>query len=272
MDSIIEDQQCFNCYQYFTKKDIQHHEDLCYSKRISTKKKLNNEFSPFSPKEGLTEVDSHRNASDESAYMNLNDAAMTFGGRHTTTNESRRDPEYEENRRYNSNINAKEFNSSIKKNNFLNQNPFSLKNNNNDNRVSLKESLSIENNQNKENLVLFKNSVGDFNDYVIVIIHSLWNMKTLRNFILNIDQRELRQYKTLVYLKSLLEDYSKNVKGRLDVSKLKQSLAADFNSRRKFVLNTPDCPVDLFFSLINYLHSFYLVRFINLFRKEMFLK
>jgi hypothetical protein len=73
-----KDQQCFKCFDYFTKDEIDHHEEVCLIKNNKlVSYKSNN---PFSPK-------NENNSGDyDYEYANLNEAAMTFGGRRTTTN------------------------------------------------------------------------------------------------------------------------------------------------------------------------------------------
>lgn len=108
------------------------------------------------------------------------------------------------------------------------------------------------------------NRICDQNSFLSVVLYALWNMKFMRNFILNdlntINERESK-YRLLYNLKSLFLKYERNK--ILDISKVRNSLAETFQNRRKFLLEQPDDPVDCLFALINAIHSHHIVNILK---------
>lgn len=64
----------------------------------------------------------------------------------------------------------------------------------------------------------------------------------------------MKEYKRLL---------SKNSHKPLEIDYLRKQLAELFCSRRKFLLNQPDDPIDTFFIIINAIHSYYLKEPLN---------
>lgn len=104
------------------------------------------------------------------------------------------------------------------------------------------------------------NRIGDHNSFLSVVIHALWNIKFMRNFIINdlntLNEKESKN-KLFYHLKSLFLKYERNKV--LDINKLRVALAETFQNRRKFLLDQPDDPVDCYFSFINAIHSYHIV-------------
>jgi hypothetical protein len=99
------------------------------------------------------------------------------------------------------------------------------------------------------------NKIGSHNSFLAVVIHSFWNLKILRNYFLNelsINEKDTK-YKLLSEMQNLLLKYSKNK--RIDLTKLRNSLADLFQNRRKFLIDQPDDPVDCYFTFLNAIHS-----------------
>ena len=103
------------------------------------------------------------------------------------------------------------------------------------------------------------NKIGSHNSFLSVIVHSLWHLKHFRNFILNeisLNEKESK-YRLLFELQSVMNKYSQNKK--IDVGKLRTSLAEAFGNRRKFLLDQPEDPVDCLFVFLNAVHSYTMV-------------
>lgn len=105
------------------------------------------------------------------------------------------------------------------------------------------------------------NRMGDHNSFLSVVIHALWNIKFMRNFIINdlntLNEKESKN-KLFYHLKSLFLKYERNKV--LDINKLRVALAETFQNRRKFLLDQPDDPVDCYFAFINAIHSHHIVK------------
>lgn len=110
------------------------------------------------------------------------------------------------------------------------------------------------------------NRIGDHNSFLAVVIHTLWNIKFMRNFILNdlntLNEKESKN-KLFYHLKSLFLKYERNKV--LDINKLRVALAETFQNRRKFLLDQPDDPVDCYFAFINAIHSYHIVYLFDIF-------
>ena len=104
------------------------------------------------------------------------------------------------------------------------------------------------------------NRIGDHNSFLSVVIHALWNIKFMRNFIINdlntLNEKESKN-KLFYHLKSLFLKFERNKV--LDINKLRVALAETFQNRRKFLLDQPDDPVDCYFAFINAIHSHHIV-------------
>ena len=70
--------------------------------------------------------------------------------------------------------------------------------------------------------------------------------------------------KTILNYKIVLKKYAQslNLKGKppIEIGKLRKSISDFFQSRRKFLLEHPDDPVDSLFAILNCFHSNYIVK------------
>ena len=157
------------------------------------------------------------------------------------------------------------FNNSLKNNyrNYHDINNNSLKNNpvnysqltNNVNNVIFRPTFFDENN-------------NENNSYITVILHTIFNIRPLFNYVLNISQTQnnpanSQEYNIIFCLKEIFQKVQKAPNDKINIRKLKESLSSQFKNRRKFILNHPDDPVDLFFILLNSIHSFIIKSPIN---------
>lgn len=105
----------------------------------------------------------------------------------------------------------------------------------------------------------FINKIGSHNSFLSVILHSIYHMKKLRNYIINelseIKEKDQKS-KLLYYIRTILLKYPDNKK--IDLTSLRNCLAELFQNRRKFLLDHPDDPCDCYFAIINSLHSFFM--------------
>ncbi len=100
------------------------------------------------------------------------------------------------------------------------------------------------------------NKIGSHNSFLVVVIHTFYNLKELRNYILEemrLSDKDTKN-KLLVDLRNVISKYSQGLK--VDVSKLRISLADQFQNRRKFLLEQPDDPLDCYFAFLNAIHSY----------------
>lgn len=109
---------------------------------------------------------------------------------------------------------------------------------------------------------IITNKIGLHNSFLSVVVHSFWNLKVFRNFFLN-DFSSLNEkdpkLKLLSELQNVIQKYSQN--RRIDLGKLRNSLADLFQNRRKFLVDQPDDPVDCYFAFLNAIHSYSMVRY-----------
>ena len=101
-------------------------------------------------------------------------------------------------------------------------------------------------------------SNNENNSYILVILHSIINIKPLFNYILSITTQNFPQqdHNILLSIKDILLKIKKSQNGKINIRKLKENLSFQFKNRRKFILNYPDDPVDLLFTIFNSLHSY----------------
>lgn len=122
---------------------------------------------------------------------------------------------------------------------------------------------------NQDNNVI--NVKGQHDSFLSAVIRCIWNMKIFRNFILNelptIIENDNRP-KLISSLKLLFVDYA--VDKPLDLHRIRKALALLFQSRRKFLIDHPDDPVDCYFSIVNAIHCNYMVS--NFLSLEIFFK
>jgi hypothetical protein len=145
---------------------------------------------------------------------------------------------------------------------------------NNRGNYALAQSPSNNINYQVPNNVVFLNKIGSHNSFLSVVIHFLSNIAGFRNFILNelnTNNEKDMKYKLLYELKNLMMKYlqppsnnnSNTMKNtyvnKLDITKLRITLAELFQNRRKFLIDQPDDPIDCFFAFINAAHSYAMV-------------
>ena len=151
------------------------------------------------------------------------------------------------------------FNNSLKNNyrNYHDINNNSLKNN----PINYSQ---LTNNINNSNNIIFRpiffdENINENNSYITVILHTIFNIRPLFNYILNISQNNpspSQEYNILFCLKEIFQKVQKSPNDKINIRKLKEALSSQFKNRRKFILNHPDDPVDLLFILLNSIHSF----------------
>lgn len=164
----------------------------------------------------------------------------------------------------------------INNNSTISNNNINLTNNSND--VSQNQNVYVNVNTNPNNLTnvnipiknnqanfvhsvpILLNRIGDHNSFLSVVIHALWNLKIMRNFIIKdlntLNEKESKN-KLFYHLKSLFLKYERNKV--IDTNKLRVALAETFQHRRKFLLDQPDDPIDCYFAFINAIHSHHIV-------------
>jgi hypothetical protein len=199
-------------------------------------------------------------------YCNLNIATFTFGGRGSSLNNCNL-PISE-----NQNQNGKNTKSHL----FSSENKLVYeKEKKVEDRVLKKPETRVENFKDLPRPALalssIENPIGSHHSFLAVVVHSIWNLKLLRNFILNeisLSEKDSRN-RLLIDTKSLLLKYSQGK--TLEITKLRASLADLFQNRRKFLVDQPDDPVDCLFAFLNAIHSYSMV-IITLFRNILSMK
>ena len=281
---------CKHCKNYIPKEELSQHEQFCKS-FVSTKK--NQYITEFDYKEMSNNTKINQSsAKSTDDYYNLSDAMITFG-KNPTFIQSIDNPDA--------------INTALTKNNFanndnINVNIFkkapSLKNmdkplqindnlnncNNQSNKIANNYILNEETDKNlkEERYNIIKkhsdfqeklggiplyNKIGENNSFLIVVIQSIWNMRVIRNFILN-DMNirdDYDKHTFLINLRALLKNYQQSLnlnKGNspLNIDKVRKALCDLFVQKRKFLPELPDDPVDLYYVIINLFHSHYIVK------------
>jgi hypothetical protein len=224
------------------------------------------------------ERDSASNSKQD--YYNLNIATFTFGGRGAQMPLQLPLHSIEEKESLNRENNYNNANTNqAQANNFRKYNTIKKYSSCNEVSQEIEKSTNINNHSNLNNqnnyitkdnyssnqttsiaLSTIINKIGSHNSFLGVTIHSLFHLKHFKNFILNeisLNEKD-QKYKLLNELQSVMNKYSQNKK--VDVSKLRVSLAEGFNNRRKFLLDQPEDPVDCLFVFLNAVHSYTMVR------------
>ena len=147
-------------------------------------------------------------------------------------------------------------------NNSLKNNYFSSKTNSNNDTINLKNIKDIKDNP---FFPFFLNeNKNDVNSYIIVILYSIYHMRPLKEYIINlnfgeqqgnINNKEINN-NILYSLKKIYHQIGNNSNMNININELKESLSYLFNNRSKFIMNQPDDAVDLFFVILNAIHSF----------------
>ena len=158
----------------------------------------------------------------------------------------------------NENNNQSDFNNIY--NNSLKNNYFNSKTNSNNDTINLKNIKDIRDNP---FFPIFKDeNKNGINSYIIVILYSIYHMRPLKEYIINlnfgeqqgnINNNEIKS-NILYSLKKIYLQLGNNF--NININDLKESLSYLFNNRSKFIMNQPDDAVDLFFVILNAIHSF----------------
>ena len=162
------------------------------------------------------------------------------------------------------NDNKNFFNSSLK-NNYRNYNDInnnSLKNN----PINYSQLTNINAINTIFRPIFFDENNNENNSYITVILHTIFNIKPLFNYILSVSQNNPNpphDYHLIFCLKEIFQKVQKSPNDKINIRKLKESLSSLFKNRRKFILNHPDDPVDFLFILLNSIHSFIIKSPIN---------
>jgi hypothetical protein len=215
---------------------------------------------------------SEMNSKEKSDYCNLNIATFTFGGnkgegvaKGLQLNTIEKDPM----EGMNTNANLKKHNSMKKlttTDERLEQKDLSgagglYKDKYSDVGKYKNNKIEFTNSQINPHFSSFINKIGAHNSFLSVIIHAFWNMKIFRNYLMNdlldISEKDPKS-KLLWYLRNILMKYPENKK--IDITKLRNSLADLFQNRRKFLIDQPDDPVDCYFAIVNSIHSHFMVK------------
>ena len=155
------------------------------------------------------------------------------------------------------NDNKNFFNSSLK-NNYRNYNDInnnSLKNN----PINYSQLTNINAINTIFRPIFFDENNNENNSYITVILHTIFNIKPLFNYILSVSQNNPNpphDYHLIFCLKEIFQKVQKSPNDKINIRKLKEALSSLFKNRRKFILNHPDDPVDFLFILLNSIHSF----------------
>ncbi len=208
-----------------------------------------------------------QNSNNNNDYFSLPLATMTFGkeqlANFTFNNNSFNNNNYTLKNDNNNNLTLKN------NNNFANiiqenKNESSNGNINNNNLNNTNEEIQIEKNSKKNfpHLTTFQNKINSYNSFIPPILYAIYYMKIIRNYILNEVQIQNDKNSLLYHLKKILSLMPENKK--IDLSQFRNCLSENFQNRRKFLLDNPDDPSDLYFILINSIHS----NFLNCPQKE----
>ena len=166
----------------------------------------------------------------------------------------------------NNNINEGKnyFNNTFKNNYHNNLNDHNLMNNNNNetndnNNNKMNDKTIIKNYENNLPPIFIDENKDNNNSYIISILYAIYSMKLLRKYIINLNfnnqENNHNENNNILYsLKEICLQIGTNQK--ININKFKESLSYSFKNRRKFIINQPDDPVDLFFVILNCIHSF----------------
>jgi len=124
---------------------------------------------------------------------------------------------------------------------------------------SLNGKEEYENDKNKKKysfLSTFSCKINSHNSFIIPILYSIYYMKLIRNYIINEAKIPNNNNSILYHIKKILILISENKK--IDLSQFRNCLAENFQNRRKFLIDHPDDPLDLYFVIINSIHSNFL--------------
>lgn len=241
---------CTNCNKEISLSEYSSHKDDCYYRQTfnkSNKSHIDKEhlvivdpnYSSLSSLKKKKFDEFKKNKEDPykigQGYFNMNDAAVTFGAKRNKKNSTSHDKLQTEE------LNKIEENEDIRKN----------KKNNIPNQLNGFYDYKI---------FGLEDKLNDNNSYCNVIIQVLWSMKKIKTHIINDIKINSNDVKNcfLFNLQKIFLKIENNYKRQeiIIITDLRKSIAESFQSRRKFLLNYPDDPVDLYFAVINSLHSY----------------
>ena len=192
------------------------------------------------------------NTNQSSKMINLNyGAELTFGQSNETM----------KNFNNNENKNQNDFNNIY--NNSLKNNYFSSKTNSNNDTINLKNKKDIKDNPFCP--IFADENKNGVNSYIIVILYSIYHMRPLKEYIINLNfgeqpeniyNKEINNNSILYSLQKIYLQLGNKSNFNININDLKESLSYLFNNRSKFILNQPDDAVDLLFVILNAIHSF----------------
>ena len=191
--------------------------------------------------------------SNNNEYLSLPLASMTFGKEHQ--------PEFTFNNNSSSNNNSlkNELNNNLtlKNNqNIFKEIPEEKKESSNGNNNILYENEKTIKKKSFPHLSTFSNKTISHNSFIPPIIYGIYYMKLIRNYILYEAEIPNEKNNLLYHLKKILLLMPENKK--IDLTQFRNCLAENFQNRRKFLIDIPDDPSDLYFILINSIHSNFL--------------
>jgi len=221
---------CNKCYNTMSNEEYIKHINNCNDYRLSLRNgmKFNDNITNDKFKEEINY--SNKKEQDDTNYLSLKEGILTFGSRERNYNETR----------------INDHNSTIKKNdNFYN----SLKNKDSNDYTFSKI--------NNSDINQAKNSKYEYNSYIIAVVYALYNMDKIRDYVINeISSKDSKNI--LSCLQNVFKKINKS-KERINTDELRKALNDLFESRRKFLIDYPDDPVDALYALINSLHSYHIV-------------
>lgn len=140
----------------------------------------------------------------------------------------------------------------------INANSHILNNNINENKLNENE-FNTKNNSNFDEKKQFSYAQTDFykhNSYINSVINLIFSMKKYSDYLLQFIHVSEADFKNkLIFL--IIESIAnyQNSKGNISRNLLSVELSSIFHYRRKFIQNLQDDPVDVYFALINSIHS-----------------
>ncbi len=201
----------------------------------------------------------NQNSNNNNEYYSIPLATMTFGKEQlenfTFNNNYQNNYNFSLKNDNNNNLTLKNPNA-----NFINDdNKIESSNGNiNTNINNNKNEIQIEKNTKKNfpHLTTFQNKINSHNSFISPILYAIYYMKIIRNYILNEAQIQNDKNSLLYHLKKILSLMPENKK--IDLTQFRNCLSENFQNRRKFLLDNPDDPSEIYFILINAIHSNYL--------------
>ena len=199
----------------------------------------------------------YENVEKEEEYYNLPLASFTFG-----KGEAKQLFQFNQN---NINVNnSLNYNNNYNNNNNVNNNNININNQSNNNNNGLFNNNNNNNNNFYQNYFNFhSNSTNDQISFLNTILIALYNMKSLRKYIIN-EVNNINEHKNIllnsirqIFLQ-INDNFNNYSSKKIDINNVRIILGELFKNRRKFLLEHPDDPNDLYFTIINAIHSNFL--------------